>query len=151
MLFSQLFNTNDGLTNIRGTNNCFVVSKKIHRDGVTITFFVRTIRNPQDGGRNLVTVRPRFRKKTIQLLMKKDPTITLGQLPVTVFCTCKAFQYWGSAYNLSSLKAKIGTTESREPVVRDPEHKNKLCKHLAKVYSRFKNIPLTELYGQSAL
>ena len=150
MIFSQIFNENAPEYNNRGISNCIVLNKKINKDKKTLTFFVRTIKDPQDTGRNLVTIRPNLTLKTLQILSDKT-NITLKDLPMKCFCTCKAFQYQGIAYNLTKMKSKIGAAENREPNIKDPERNHKACKHIAKVFQRFKDIPLKELYTSRGL
>lgn len=149
MTFSEILRANETVTNLRGKNNCFIVSKKIHRDNKTITFFVRTIKQPQDGGRNLVSIKPKLRRAELNAYINDGAT--LAETPIQIFCTCKAYKYWGIAYNLSQRKNKLGAPERIAPDIRDPERIHHLCKHCAKVYYRFKDTPLVELYSAGSL
>lgn len=146
--FLELHHANDGMRNARGIANCFVVSKKILRDGKTLSFFVRTIKDPQDTGRNIVTIKPKITKKTLEAFQRSGKG-KLADLPVQCFCTCKDFTYGGIAYNLSKDKNKIGVKEIRPPDIRDPGRNNHVCKHIAKVYQRYGNVSLRELYSNT--
>lgn len=51
---------------------------------------------------------------------------------VLCHCSCPAFQYWGAAYNATEGKYNFrGKKEKRPPNDRDPQRKNKVCKHIA--------------------
>lgn len=53
-------------------------------------------------------------------------------------CTCPAFQYWGAAYNATQGRYKLGKAENNAPDIRDPNRKNKLCKHIVAVKENIK-------------
>jgi len=52
---------------------------------------------------------------------------------VRVFCECEAFLYWGSKYISTMEGYNFDEPEFRAPMIRDPELKNKLCKHIVRV------------------
>ena len=56
-------------------------------------------------------------------------------IPMKVYCSCPAHQYWGSAYNLNKQKTNIleKNRETRPPNIRDPKKVNIICKHIAAV------------------
>lgn len=130
----------------RGLNNCLVLYKRIQPDG-SLKIFVRTTRDVQDTGKNIVTIRPKLRPKSLRTIAPKSKR-TLGQLPVELSCTCKAFQYWGPAYNLTQKAAKVGRIENRPPDTRDPSRVNYLCKHIIAAYDVFKNELISNLYKE---
>jgi hypothetical protein len=47
-------------------------------------------------------------------------------------CTCPSFLYWGYQYILTVLDAAINP-ETRNPVIRNPNHNGACCKHLNRV------------------
>lgn len=48
-------------------------------------------------------------------------------------CTCPAFRYWGSSYNATEGRYKLGKAEDIAPDIRDPKRERKLCKHIVAV------------------
>lgn len=150
MRFSELLERNDAVRNNRGIRNCFVVTRKPLSDGKTIEFFVRTIKEPQDGGRNIVTLRPLLTKKRLWKLIENKET-KLRDVKVAVGCTCKDYQFGGAHYNLSQNLLQIGEREKRPPVITDPNREHFLCKHIAKVFDRFKNNTLYDMYMKRGL
>ena len=72
------------------------------------------------------------------------PDIKLADIKVG--CSCPAFQYWGSAYQVDNLDSGeqtmprydgAGYPENRFPSVRDPGLEKTICKHLAAVLRKF--------------
>lgn len=47
-----------------------------------------------------------------------------------LYCPCKAFLYWGHAYNLTKINSKYGEPENIPPDIRDKRRNNLVCKHL---------------------
>tara|TARA_R110002020_G_scaffold90534_5_gene220452 strand:- start:2445 stop:3017 length:573 start_codon:yes stop_codon:yes gene_type:complete len=60
---------------------------------------------------------------------------------VDVTCDCPAFQYYGSAYITTQLDAKFGEDENRAPVIRNPDEKGTVCKHLSRILKDFAILP----------
>ncbi len=56
---------------------------------------------------------------------------------VAIRCTCPAFRYWGFAYILTQLGAKVTRPENRFPRIRNPDLRNVMCKHLRLVMDVF--------------
>jgi hypothetical protein len=56
----------------------------------------------------------------------------IKKLQVKLKCNCKSFQFWGPAYNLTSIDSAL-EKENRPPDIRDPEGQNMMCKHVYKV------------------
>jgi len=56
----------------------------------------------------------------------------IDKVDIQLFCSCKAFQYWGSAYMLSLGKydAKYAKKEIRPPRIRNPRQLGAVCKHI---------------------
>lgn len=63
-----------------------------------------------------------------------DRRITPMNQRVRVYCSCPAWQYWGSAYWSDNMKYYIPPhREDRYPEIRDPEGNNLVCKHALRV------------------
>lgn len=60
---------------------------------------------------------------------------------VEVTCSCPAFQYYGAAYITTQLDAKFGKAEDRAPVIRNPDEKGTVCKHLSRILKDFAILP----------
>lgn len=69
-------------------------------------------------------------KKKIDMRKLADKILWSADVEFTD--TCKATQYWGSAYILSRphINAKYGKKEHRRPKVRNPLEKGAYCKHI---------------------
>ena len=70
--------------------------------------------------------------------LREYPQLTPMNRRARVFCTCPAFQYWGSAYHSTQEGYRIPGTgeEHRPPNIRDPMSQNVVCKHLIRVIRR---------------
>nr|DAX81726.1 MAG TPA: hypothetical protein [Bacteriophage sp.] len=62
---------------------------------------------------------------------------------VRVHCQCPSFIYWGPAYNSTNPKDgytyNLNLIENREPNIRDPFRKVKVCKHIITVRNSLRN------------
>ncbi len=88
------------------------------------------------------------------------PTITVDQLKknknmlpidtrVRCWCTCPAWQMWGSSYNSTNLKYNLQPfSETRIPDKRDPDRKNLVCKHVYAVYRDIRYDNFIRLYNK---
>lgn len=78
----------------------------------------------------------------VNVLIDKDHLRKNAQLtrqPLRLSCTCPAFLYWGSKYHATKEGYNLGKGERRKPKKRDPEGKNKICKHIVAVKDILKN------------
>ena len=66
-------------------------------------------------------------------------------------CSCPAFQFWGSAYIATMEDYNYDFSENRFPIVRDPELKNLVCKHIIAVVHRFKGETFKKLMKKYAV
>lgn len=51
---------------------------------------------------------------------------------IKLHCTCPSFLYWGYQYLLTSIDASV-YPETRKPVVRNPQERGIVCKHLNRI------------------
>jgi hypothetical protein len=89
-----------------------------------------------------------FPNLTIALL-KQNKNLLPKNTRVRCWCTCPAWQMWGSAANSTSLKYNLtGFFENRAPVIRDPNENKLVCKHVYAVYKRIENDNFIRLYNK---
>lgn len=76
----------------------------------------------------------------------KEFNFRAGDVDARVFCSCPAFQYWGSAYTSTTLDYYLNHREFRFPYIRDPNLINTCCKHVLKVrHSTLETIRVKDL------
>ena len=66
---------------------------------------------------------------------------------VKIFCSCPAWQFWGSAYNSTQNKYnQRGKRETRPPDKRDPLRERKICKHIVAISQQLKGLTFTKAH-----
>lgn len=67
------------------------------------------------------------------LFDKPVKTTQSDKIDCRVWCSCPAWQYWGSAYTSTALDYNLEGEEKRFPKIRDPNLINTVCKHVLTV------------------
>lgn len=68
------------------------------------------------------------------------------QSDVKVNCTCPAYTYWGPKYNATEGKYNYTTRTKKQPNIRDPKRKNKICKHIVAARQALKGLTFNKSY-----
>lgn len=81
--------------------------------------------------------------------LKTNKALKPVEQRVRIYCSCPAFQYWGSAYHATKFKYNItGKNESIAPNTRDPKTTKLVCKHIYAVYKDIENDNFIRLYNR---
>ena len=89
-----------------------------------------------------------FPNITIKMLKANKNALPIDAR-VRLWCTCPAFQFWGSSYNSTNLKYNLApNSENRAPVIRDPNNKNLCCKHVNAVVKHIRYDNFIRLFNK---
>lgn len=133
---TELHQQNDKKPNKRA-DNCIVRQIK-HTIDKTVIFHIGCHESWSSSMGHIVSVK-------FLVDLKKYQTEKPLNVDVKVKCTCPAFSFWGSDFVATQLGYGLDTDENREPLIRDPQNKNLICKHIAKTRLQLRNYTFKKL------
>lgn len=87
---------------------------------------------------------PQYASHTQLKASKGNPLTTR----VKVHCTCQAWAFWGSKYLATRDVYNAGSPEKRAADIRDPDGKNFICKHVARLIMTLKGRSFADVLGE---